>query len=189
MTIRKTIIFLLALFLSNCRAKHEDINSQQAVPSNATTSKVNTEEEQDRDPLPESDSKHDSNPRIKLMKYHGQYFLFDSVQLDTFHLSYKRHGIDDGLTSPTGKYIACGFLGEPSGDKISVRRLIVLNANSGRIIHSMGPPTASYIILDKWISKSRLLFETVDDFVMDGSFVFDSFRDSLQQVKYNYGRE
>jgi hypothetical protein len=188
MTIRKTII-LLALFLSSCRAKHEEINSNQAGrPSNATISKVSTKEEQDRNPLPESDYTHESKPHIYLMKIHDQYILYDSVQLDTFHLSYKHHRIDVGLTSPTGKYIACGFLGEPSGDKISIRRLIILNAYSSRIIHSMGPPTDIYMILDKWISKSRLLFDVTDDFAMEGSYVFDAFRDSLQLVKYDYGR-
>jgi hypothetical protein len=52
----------------------------------------------------------------------------------------------------------------------------------------MGPPTDIYMILDKWISKSRLLFDVTDDFAMEGSYVFDAFRDSLQLVKYDYGR-
>jgi hypothetical protein len=40
--------------------------------------------------------------------------------------------------------------------------------------------------IDKWLSKSRVIFFTSDGFAVGGHFLFDAFRDSLQEIPEDY---
>jgi hypothetical protein len=144
--------------------------------------------------LPEIDTIDNAQPRLHIVKGQGCYFLFDSIRSDTFNIG-KR--INKLFISPTGKYIAClvhidsvnkpglwdGYKTIP---KISHEHLIIVNAINPKIIREIAVPIneTDFIGFEKrnnWISKSRLLFHTSDGFAVAFYFVYDAFRDSLQE--------
>lgn len=162
-------------------------------------------------PFSEIDSISDSKPRIILIKkekerYHGRtekdtfiiydYFLFDSLKQDTFYIYSNKFKIDNGITSPTGKYIAClirismvdepGLWGDREPPKRPYEHLVIIDAINGKIIRRLKPPSDSFMDIDKWLSKSRVIFFTSDGFAVGGHFLFDAFRDSLQEIPEDY---
>jgi hypothetical protein len=193
---RSYLFVLSALLLFGCSQKREEIDSKKIHPSSDTIAIMSVTTKPNLIPLPEVDSTLDINPRIYLIKGQDGFVLFDSVGLDTFHLSFKRQRIDVGLKSPTGKYIAClvrvslvdepGIWGDKPAPKRAYHNLVVVNTVSARIVRRMKPPCDSFMNFDKWVSKSRLLFHTSDGFAVGCYFVFDAFRDSLQRVPDEY---
>jgi hypothetical protein len=192
-------LFLSVLLMLGCSQKHKETNSINNSQSSDTISTESSEEEPNYTPLPEIDFTKDSKSRIYLINGRDGFVLYDSVGLDTFRLSSERQRIDVVLQSPTGKYIAClvrvSLVNEPGvwGDTPAPQRgyydLVVVNTKSIHIVRRMEPPCADFIELDRWMSKSRLLFHTSDGFSVAGTFVFDAYRDSLQRVDDEYGRK
>jgi hypothetical protein len=151
--------------------------------------------------LPDIDTIYNAKPRLHIIKDKRCYYLFDSIRSDTFNIG-KR--INKVFISPTGKYIAC-LVHIDSVDKpglwddnkpipkISHEHLIVVNAIIPKIIREITVPIneTDFIGIERrknWISKSRLFFHTSDGFAVGFYFVYDAFRDSLQESYEGIGK-
>ena len=178
----ETLTLALSVTFICCTQRPKEPTPHVANESVDTVSKHQAVRRRSVDPLPEADTTHDQPFRLLPIKPQDSHDLIDSLRIRRYHFPYERQKIDDALVSPTGKYIACGFWGEKSGNKVSFRHLIVIEAGSGKVVRSTDSPSDCCIIMHKWISKSRLLFTTNDGFFVGLSYVYDAFRDSLQIV-------
>ena len=196
---QRYLIFLLALILFSCSQKKEESNSHKNSSINDSIIKQIFSAKPNPIPLPEADSVFDTKPCIYLFKNKDEFFLFDSIGLDTFRLTSNPQRIGVGLQSPTGKYIACLvqvlLVESPGewGDKVAPLRplydLVIVNSVSSKIIRRMDLPSGDDMNLDKWVSKSRLLFHTAAEYAVESFYVYDAFRDSLQKVPEEYGEK
>jgi hypothetical protein len=153
-----------------------------------------------RQPLPELDTLPSPENPFRVVLKSREAFLVDSTSGATQQLTNTDGSIEEVSGSPNGRYVACmkivDYVDSPGeyepGEKVpkeAIHHLLVMSLPSGTIIREIPPPEDMFILSDRWISNSRVLFETADGFAVGGFFVYDAFRDSLQKVPYGYGHE
>ena len=153
-----------------------------------------------RAPLPEADTIPSTIDLPKPMLINKYLVLYNSVTGTSQQLSNTRGEIENVYASPNGKYAVyttvvryidpqVGYIEGEKQPKQAIRHLIVMNIESGRTIREISPDGNESVCFDKWISASRLTFYTWNEDRAGESYVYDSFRDSLQKAPYRYWHE
>jgi hypothetical protein len=145
-------------------------------------------------PLAEADTV-SSQPSVnRALIQAGEIFLQDSATGSKFQLTRTGGNIDTLFVSPNGKYAACmqivDWTDEPgeyeeseTPPKRPIHQVVFLNLISHSTIRVL-PPDTVYVfwVFVRWISNSQALIYPSDSFAVDYAYVFDAFRDSLQEV-------
>lgn len=189
----KPSIVLLALSFSllACQKKVTQQAQPPSLDSSSTQSPTQPEPYRAEQPLPEADTISNAVLPLRVFLDKGELMLFDSLTQQTHQLTLTDQSIDEFLVSPTSDYVVClkriGMIPDPeleaneNAREVPVHVVLVLETSTLKIIREFNPPD-DFVDVTKWVSKSRFHLWTSDGFAVGESFVYDAFRDSLQQL-------
>ncbi len=140
-------------------------------------------------PLPEADTSTNSLPINASIK-NGELWLWDSASMTQELITQTNGAIISFVFSPNRKYLSCLRYVEFDSLTLqpdSVYNLIFVNCamKTAKEFRSEAK-YLDFIHWEKWISKSRAIFRINDDLTMGPCYVFDAFRDTLENTNYAF---
>ncbi len=176
-------------------AKNTFVSDSNAIQQSGTVSRsVKGPGSKFAEPLPEAD--HDTTVYpFNILRRHGEVLRIDPILHDTLQLSHTKGHIDSFFLSPTHKYLAC-LRRIPGGEypEYPWHELLVYEIPSYKFIRRLNSsefklsPFVGSVGIWHWVSSSRLLFTSMSDLDVAGYYVYDAFRDSVQEVSNHYLR-
>ena len=138
-------------------------------------------------PLLEADTSSNSLPINALIK-NGELWLCDSSSMTQELVTHTNGAILSFELSPNRKYLAClRFVEIDTVQSDSVFNLIFVNYALKALKEFRSEAKYSdYISWHGWISKSRGMFRISDGLTVGPCYVFDAFRDTLENTNYAY---
>jgi hypothetical protein len=146
-------------------------------------------------PLPEADTSGNCVIPYKFLVKSGEVWSLDTLSGELAPYTSSRGSIQSILSSPSAKYLACERASwvvkrkDESGEIHTEGEgwhVIVLQVCERRVIREIDIPTPGCIKPNRWISDSRLLLFSGDELDVYGEYVYDAFRDSLQEVSFDF---
>jgi len=201
----KPAIFITVLIVASFACQKSKLSMQHHVSSKAVLPKVADSVVVGSKPilrigvrversLPEMDTTSTIPLSLNIFRWKGELFVLDSLTSKTEQLTFTRGKIDTFFLSPTRKYLVClklvGTAKEPglwtSEDKapdVPAYNIVVIEILKRRLVREIEPRTFD-LTFTKWISTSRFHFTEGDGFAVGEFYVYDAFRDTLQELPY-----
>jgi len=148
-------------------------------------------------PLAEADTLAEPHYADSLFLRNGELWAVNPASKREQMITETSSQIDQFFISDTRKYVVClrrvdlidspGIYAEgEEPPKEPIHDVLVLNLLSKKSIRQFAVPQDVFVSFDRWISKSRFVFWCNDGFAANATYVYDAYRDSLQEVYYGY---
>jgi hypothetical protein len=150
------------------------------------------------DPLGEADTILQAPNAISFILRASELWADDSLGHNQTQLSFTQGTIQKIFPSPSNNYVAClrridpieepGLFEKGKAPLRAIHSIMVFRSSDLVLVREFTSPPGFERILQfrRWISDSRFLCNTSDSYAVDGAFVYDVFRDSLQRVTEDY---
>jgi hypothetical protein len=151
-------------------------------------------------PLQEGDTLAEASDSRKYFLRNSELWTIDTLSNDETQITFTRGKIHKFYCSPSTKYVAClhevaitkepGIFEHNKAPDRSIYSIMVIRLADGKLIREFDSPPNfdQFLEFGRWLSKSRLFCYTSDGFAIGTGFLYDAFRDSLQQVREDYDR-
>ena len=195
----RVLTIVLTICLQSCGKQDQSISKKNdSIPAVNYQQPLDFDYPKDQpDPLPEADTLYDTQYTDSLFLRNGELWAANYILKTERILTKTNSQIDTFFVSPSRKYAAClrrvGLIDSPGlyeeGEVIPkdpVHEVLVLNLVTKQIIRQFAEPEDIFIHIDRWISKSRLVFWCTNGLAANATYVYDAYRDSIQKVQYGY---